>query len=637
MAKGTGSPVVWSAWRVAGSLLLGGSMGAQGATNAPTEILVTASPITQHEKVGPDGGPVSVIGRAQLERLNAQELTTALRQVPGVAISRYNPLGSYGGEHGGSVYIRGQGAGRPGSEIKIYSDGAPRESGVWSHPIMDMAPVDFAESISVFKGPQPQAYPGTFGAVNIETLKRRAPGAESELHIGGGSDDTLLGSFAHGGKLDGFDYYAGAAHKESDGHRPHGDARLDNQFVRLGAALSESDRLSYILQRTDNWSRDPGPVDQPTPLRDRFATKTLTHVLRLDNRHDCGEGFSLFYYDAGEIRWAKDHLNGAETPAGSSDTDWDNYGFRSSYEAPIDAFTLTGSLDLESSGGQSKNTTTTGAVPFRFRDRFTTVAPYLGARYAWDAGGFTVTPSAGARYYHNSEFDSETAPCAALTVEKHDVQLFVTHARGVHYPGVFVKGVAASTLDRLEAEVMDNTEAGVRWELPQRAAVQASVFHFEGDNRLQYTPNGLLNVGEIRADGAELAVHVCPRDDVALFTGLTYLDPDSGTTPRMPDFSFSAGASFTVLRAAKLDLDAEYVGDQYAYNGRSGMPSAQDLEKVGRHLVVNAKVSLNLAAVSGLQGEFYVAAENVTDENYEFLPGYPMPGTTYFTGLRLKF
>src|SRR3989339_388522 len=171
---------------LAGTFLIGATLMAEEVTNKLSEIVVTASPITQCESVGKDGGNVSVVGRTQIERLDAKELPSALRQVPGVTISRYNLLGSYGGESGGSVYIRGEGTGRPGSEIKIYSDGAPRESGVWSHPIMDMVPVDFADSVSVFKGPQPQSYPGTFGAVNIETLRRQKFGYESEVNFGYG-------------------------------------------------------------------------------------------------------------------------------------------------------------------------------------------------------------------------------------------------------------------------------------------------------------------------------------------------------------------------------------------------------------------------------------------------------------------
>jgi len=63
----------------------------------------------------------------------------------------------------------------------------------------------------------------------------------------------------------------------------------------------------------------------------------------------------------------------------------------------------------------------------------------------------------------------------------------------------------------------------------------------------------------------------------------------------------------------------------------------EDLEEIGGFLVANAKVTLDLMAWTKLQSELYVSVENLTDESYEFLPGYPMPGTIYFSGARLKF
>ena len=104
---------------------------------------------TQEERVEKDGTEIVTLSRGQLGELNAQDLQTALRQVPGVTISRYSPIGSYGGAQGGSVYIRGQGAARPGGEIRMYTDGVPRESGVWGHPLMDSVPADFADSAQV--------------------------------------------------------------------------------------------------------------------------------------------------------------------------------------------------------------------------------------------------------------------------------------------------------------------------------------------------------------------------------------------------------------------------------------------------------------------------------------------------------
>lgn len=38
-----------------------------------------------------------------------------------------------------------------------------------------------------------------------------------------------------------------------------------------------------------------------------------------------------------------------------------------------------------------------------------------------------------------------------------------------------------------------------------------------------------------------------------------------------------------------------------------------------------------------LDGEVYIAGENVFDRHYEYFPGYEMPGAMVYVGLRLKF
>lgn len=612
---------------------------AQASSSNATEILVTASPITAYEEIAPGGGSVSVVGREQVERQDAKELSTALRCVPGVTVSRFDPLGAYGGADGGAIYIRGEGAGRPGSEVKIYSDGIPRESGVWNHPLLDMTPVDFADSISVSKGPQPQAYAGTFGAVDIQSMQRKTPGYETEINAGYGSYQTWLASLMTGGKIDWFDYYGGAYHKESQGQRAHSAADLDGQYLRLGGDILDENHVSYILQRTDNWALNPGPIDQPTPVRDKFATKTMTQGLRLDTRNDAVQGFALLYLDDGHICWDKDHLMDGDTnsPAGSSDTDWDNYGIRSLYDMMMDKFTLTAGLDAGAESGESKNTTLSGKVPFQFKGTFVTVDPYLGVRYAIPVKDVTITPSVGSRYYVSSEFDNEFAPCASLTATKDAVTVFLSQSRGVNYPGVYVKGISASTMNQLEAEVMDNTEGGFHWDFSKLASLQSSVFHMNGNNLLEVTPNGLLNVGKKAVDGWETSLHLTPWERLSFFAGFTLMHPEYDKTPHSPKVSASAGVSLKILPHVKLDLDAEYVANQYAYNGRSGTPAPEDLEEIDGYLVTNAKITLDLKTWTKLPAELYVSIENLTDESYEFLPGYPMPGTSIFSGVRMKF
>jgi len=95
-----------------------------------TPIVVTANPIIDRVRIDGFSSTSAVVTESQLHDQNAFDLATALRRTPGVQISRYNPVGAFGGDQGGAVFIRGMGVSRPGSEIKTYIDGIPFYMGV---------------------------------------------------------------------------------------------------------------------------------------------------------------------------------------------------------------------------------------------------------------------------------------------------------------------------------------------------------------------------------------------------------------------------------------------------------------------------------------------------------------------------
>ena len=266
-------------------------------------VVVTASPVTQAESVSKDGAESVLVAREQLALLNAQDLPTALRQVPGVTISRYSPIGSYGGAQGGSVYVRGLGTARPGGEVRMYTDGAPRESGMWSHPLMDSMPIDFAESVRVQKSPHPARYSGTFGAVDVETRRRRAPGHEAEVDLVYGGYNTFLSAGSAGLKEGPVDAYGGMSYKYSDGYRDHNTSILKSAFGRLGADLSEHERVGFVYQRTDSKVEDPGEIGKPTPRTDRFDLATDLYTLRFDTERENLSCFLLVSFVRGVIVW----------------------------------------------------------------------------------------------------------------------------------------------------------------------------------------------------------------------------------------------------------------------------------------------------------------------------------------------
>ncbi len=609
-------------------------------------VVVTATPIVQNETVLKDGAEVVHLARAQLESLNAQDVQTALRQVPGVTISRYSPVGSYGGSQGGSVYVRGVGTGRPGGEVRLYMAGAPRESGVWGHPLMDAVPIDFADGISVHKNPQPGRYPGTFAAIDVETRRRKQQGHEVETEVAYGRFNTLLGSLYAGVKEGPVDAAAGIAYKYSEGARPHGSAEMKNAFGRVGYDFSKTERLAFIYQRTDSWVEDPGEKGKPTPIHNRFDLATDLYTLRFDTERENVKGYSLLFFEHGAIEWHKDHLTDGNlaSPAGIADTTWLNWGVRNRYDWNVwRNLWLTGSVDVESAGGHTANNTyANNKRVFGYKGRFVTCAPYAGTRYDFElTEDWTLTPSVGARYYFHDVYDNEWAPNAALTLAyRDDVEFFVNGSRGVHYPGIYTRALANDfAAHTLNAEIMDYVSSGMKFSLDDDIDVLFSLFHSDVSDRIEQTATKqYVNAGNLRATGVELSTHWRPTDDLAFFFGGTYTNPETHPVSRLPRWTFTLGGTLEICEWLKWTLDGQYIGSMNAYSVRTESTGAK-LMPLDDAFVFNTRVAVPLETfIPGLTGgEIFVSVENFTNQHYEYYPGYPMAGAMLWTGIKLKF
>ncbi|MDK2873945.1 MAG: hypothetical protein PWQ64_1709, partial [Desulfomicrobiaceae bacterium] len=169
---------------------------ALGLTSAGAETLpiitVEATPIIEANQVDSFASSSTVVSRQQMEDLNAVDLPTALRRTPGVTISRYNPVGAFGGAEGGGIFIRGLGSSRPGGEVKTLVDGVPLLMGVWNHPLLDLISIDPAERIQVFKSPQPQVFGNALAAVNLVPSIPKNQGFTTHLQTQAGSSSTVI-------------------------------------------------------------------------------------------------------------------------------------------------------------------------------------------------------------------------------------------------------------------------------------------------------------------------------------------------------------------------------------------------------------------------------------------------------------
>ena len=172
--------------------IIAGTVMAQATAAAPQVVTFTGTPVFEANRNDAFGSYSTEVGESQLRDLNALDLSAALRRTPGVAVSRFNPVGSFGGDEGGSVYVRGLGASRPGSEIKTFVDGIPFYMGVWDHSLLDLLPIGGMSSIAVHKAPQPQHYGNTFAAIDLAPRVAKRDGLAGNLRLSAGSFGTVV-------------------------------------------------------------------------------------------------------------------------------------------------------------------------------------------------------------------------------------------------------------------------------------------------------------------------------------------------------------------------------------------------------------------------------------------------------------
>ncbi|MDR3089369.1 MAG: TonB-dependent receptor plug domain-containing protein [Desulfobulbaceae bacterium] len=622
-------------------------------TTRLTDLTVIETPIIDSNATSRYGMESTSVSRAQMDDMNAQDITSALRRVPGVTISRFDQVGSFGGAQGGGVFVRGGGASRPGGELQMLYDGVPRANPLFNHPLLDFISTDPAGAVRVYKGVQPEVYGNGNAAVDVETKRMTRDGFATKLAAQYGSNNTFIQSVEHGGKTGRLDYYLGESYKHSDGHRDHSNGELQSYYSRLGFQTSDHWHLAWFGNATDNYALDPGDRRSPTHDNDgRYETRDVFNTLTFSNSYSEADGFIKPYYVKGAARWYGE----TSSSGGKIDTamDWELYGVRAKETIrPWRGGEIIVGIDLDLVEGDYQS----GASTFS-DEKLTLTSPYLAVSHDIDIAGWTLTPSVGARQYFHNEFDAETAPQAGLVISRGDSALHIGYARGVVYPGLNVAvfsevispPIAAANPQgwrNLSAEVMDHYEAGVSRRFNKLVKANFTVFHDDGRDRYQMyvnpatgRPGGFANIGEYDKDGFESALTITPMDDVSLFVGLAYLHTDPDTMPFAPEWTFSAGGNWRFLEHFQLSIDALWRDDMYtdSYSRAVAAPASQP-ESVDDAFIMNAKIAYLFAAptLHVEKGEAFLAFENLTDTSYEYAPGYDMAGFTVMAGFSFSF
>lgn len=604
-------------------------------------IEVIASPIIEANSVTLYGSQITTLTQKQISGLNAQDLPSALRRAPGVSISRHNHIGSFGGGEGGSIYLRGMGSSRPGSEIQTLVNGVPKYIGIWTHPLMDVLSIDAVDRIEVYKGSQPVFLGnGSYGGVNLITKRRREPGAGGLLSLGYGSFGTVNQRVEHGARLGRLDYYLVQSFRSSGGHRSRADGELQDYYGRLGCDVTDQINVSLTADLSRTWARDPGPEGSPTPERERYSIDDYHYLLEIADDYGSSHGYAKIYLDDGEANWQT-----VDDGPVDDVSDYRNYGIRLRQTVrPWSSGEVVAGIDQDYVGGSFQRRRPEGDAA-AVEDHFRLTSPYAAVRHIFAlAPDLHVTPSLGLRYHRHSEFDDLVGHQFGLVVDYRVLEVHACYARSLNYPGVYVvvqygTWNAGDAWRRLDAERLEHVEAGISVHPTQWLDADITLFRDAGEERLEFVPPPpppphYENLGDYVSRGVEMTASFRPAAPFRAFVGGTYLDTDPEDLPNAPELTLNTGVSFEPVGPCRLHLDSEYVSRNYKSNPR--FPGEPDL--IDAFLLLNGKISVDLSGLGlSVPARFFLAGENLTGADYEYKKGYPMPGVSGIAGMELEF
>ncbi len=581
-----------------------------------------------------------------------------LQETPGVATARAGGAGLQA-----SAFVRG-GESR---FARILVDGVPVNQAGGSFDFGSLLPLEL-ERVEVVRGAASSLYGTDALAGVIQVFTRRAEAGESlglRAEGEGGSFDERRFQGGASGNHGRLDWNAGVVRFTTDNQQPNSAFAETAGAATLGLRLDDRSRLRFLVRAEDSTVGTPGPTAFGRPDLDAsFDRNDL--VLGAQLRHTgtrVAHDLRLGYARTDQL--SKDPLDsGTWVPASGglvgpfpvSDTP-NPEGFQNRtarLSASYQAEAALGARHLVTAGAEMERET--GELGNRSEDRLEPSRTNAGV-YVQDQllVGSRAHLTGGGRLERNGSFGWRAVPRAALALQLRGgadaTTVRASAGMGIKEPNFFESyGISfyAKGNPDLKPERSRTFDAGLEQRLfGGRARASATFFHHDYRDQITYAvldyttfQGTYVNLGRTRARGLELAVEARPAGGLAVWGNYTFLDgkiTKSGITfdpvyeegqallrrPRhqgtlslhLGEGRVSGGATWVVVGRR---ADSDFFG--------LGLASNEGYSRVDARLRVRISRTL----------EAFVVGENVFDERYQEVLGYPALGRSARVGLRLR-
>ncbi|MBY8978274.1 TonB-dependent receptor [Rhodobacteraceae bacterium NNCM2] len=612
------------------------------------EILITGglTPIGSAET----GRAHTIITSEQLEAQGMRYVSEALRQVPGLAVSRT-------GSNGGFTQIRVRGA--EANQVLVLVDGleiSPAGNGEVDFGSLVASDI---ERIEVLRGPQSALFGSNAaaGVISIVTKRGAREGVSFRGMVEGGSDGTALLQAGVSGGGETWDAAFGASFLDTAGVNVatgtgdrEGERDGDRNVTLNGKTtwdatpdLRLGGNLFFVDRKTDTDSQlFPFPADATTGLvvdtddvneTTDFAAGVFGIYEMLDDALVHEVNFGYTYNESDTIT---DGLLSFRTESQRFKA-----GYQGSYTFETGAFNhlVTGLVEFE----DEQNKTNSGF------DQTRTLFG-VGGEYRLSYGPAAM--QASVRQDFNDEFDDALTFSVSGTylIEATGTRFHSSVGRGVTNPTFFEQfGFSPDFFIGNPDLVPERT---FQWDMgveqtffDGQLIIDATYFRgkvtdeiVSGFNEQAGLSTTVNATGESPRQGVEVSLSTYPLDDLSIVASYTYTLSQEGSTGlqevRRPRHLASLDATYRFLDGrARINGNFSYTGKQ------------RDLDFSGGFFTVQPRATLDSYVLLGLQGSYaltdsveaFARVENALDADYQEVLNFETQGVAGYAGFRVQF
>jgi vitamin B12 transporter len=572
---------------------------------------------------------VSVISSEDLEQKQIERVSDALREVPGLSVVQTGAAGQLT-----SVFTRGLRS----EHTQVLLDGIPINQGLQGAFNFADFTTDAIDRIEVVRGPQSTLYGPRALAGIIQIFTKQGTGTPGIMFAAeGGSYDTFREWTQSDGKIEQFDYSIGASRLDTDNARPNNNYRNTAAITNVGWSPNEQLRIGGLFMYSNSDIGLPNTIFDPRPI-DHFLTERWLIGPHINwKAADWWEHKFILSYDH-ERQINDPNEDGFVGPTRAlferTQIDYQN-DLR-----PISWLTLTsGFFYSRLNAGQERPFVLQifGPQPRFVSDHTEQVAGFLQA---------SVTPIenlifvAGGRFDHFNQFGGVWTyrVASSYKIDKTNTTLHSSVGTGFSPPSSQDKIFGNNFGLKPEHDL--GWDIGVRQELwANRVAMGLTYFHNDLSNVIGF--NGLfetLNLGAAETQGLEAELRSQPIADLVFTASYTYLDAEKTSStdisqlqgarlPRRPRNELYVSASYLWYKRLRTTIEAKFVNAREELN--FGGPNF-DIED---YSFVNVAAEYEVDPHMSIFGRI----DNLTNEQYSEVFGFPALGRAAYGGLKLRF